>query len=324
MKTFFALFALLLALTLVQCTDNSVVPVQDEFITKGPGNGGGSGGGGNGGGGHTETATNNLSFPALCADGYAISQIPATLFGVEYLGPYTGMEDNLEWILANGPWYAQKVEGNVWQADFENVSSANVTFIDWGDAIESVDPKINRPYRLELALYSYQYDPMTAYTMTELAFPSSPQETQGTNTTTYESNYAAVASPLGRLAVQRYEGDATFLTWNGTQWVGDDVNVTAFPPEAVSFAQELNVGGRLIYGASTGGWKPIVVGDYRITFYMAEGSTVNLSPAIIADKTAPETPKVAENNQPYVVAQDNLTYVDVQATAGGGGGGGGH
>ena len=44
MKTFCALFALLLALTLVQCTDNSVVPVQDEFVTKGPGNGGGTGG----------------------------------------------------------------------------------------------------------------------------------------------------------------------------------------------------------------------------------------------------------------------------------------
>ena len=62
MKTFWSLFALLLALTLVQCTDNSVIPVQDEFVTKGPGNGGSPGGGG-----HTETATNNLSFPALCS-----------------------------------------------------------------------------------------------------------------------------------------------------------------------------------------------------------------------------------------------------------------
>ena len=60
MKTFWFLFALLLALTLVQCTDNSVIPVQDEFVTKGPGSGGSPGGGG-----HTETATNNLSFPAL-------------------------------------------------------------------------------------------------------------------------------------------------------------------------------------------------------------------------------------------------------------------
>ncbi len=308
MKYFFVLFSFVLAFTLVQCTDNSVVPVQDEFVTKGPGNGGG---------GHTETQPNNLSFPALCADGYAISPILEPLFGVEYLGPYTGVEDNLEWIEVEGPWYAQKVEGNVWQADFATVTSANVTFIDWGDAIESVDPKINRPYRLELALYSNQYAPMTAYTMTELAFPSSPQETQGTNTKVYESNYAAVASPMGRLVVQKFN-DGAVLTWNGTSWDGAD------RPVSVTFAQELNVGGRLIYGASTGGWKPTVIGNYRITFYMAEGSTVNLTPAIIADKTAPETPKIAENNQPYVVAQNNLTYVDVQATAGGGGGGGGH
>ena len=178
MKTFWSLFALLLALTLVQCTDNSVIPVQDEFVTKGPGSGGSPGGGG-----HTETATNNLSFPALLADGYSITPITAPSFTVPYTGPYTGVEDNLEWILANGPWYAQKVVGNVWQADYATVTSANISFIDWGDAIESVDPKINRPYRLELALYSNQYGPMTAYTMTELAFPSSPQETQGTNNT---------------------------------------------------------------------------------------------------------------------------------------------
>jgi len=305
----------------VQCSKDLSNPETENIVKKGPGSGGTGGGGkgGGGGGGHTETLTNNLSFPALCADGYTISQIPATLFGVEYLGPFSGVEDNLDWIQANGPWYAQKVDGNVWQADFEIVDKATVTFVDWGDAIESVDPKINRPYRLELALYSNQFGPMTAYTMTELAFPSSPQETQGTNTTTYESNYAAVASPMGRLVVQKFD-DAESLTWNetSTSWDG------AGSPVSVTFAQELNVGGRLIYGASTGGWKPTVVGNYRITFYMAEGSTVNLKTAIIADKTAPETPKVAENNQPYVSSEHNLTYVDVQATTGGGGGSGGH
>ena len=55
---------------------------------------------------------------------------------------------------------------------------------------------------------------------------------------------------------------------------------------------------------------------------MEGGSSVNLGNAFIADNIAPITPKVAENNQPYVVAQNNLTYVDVQATTGGGGGGG--
>ena len=35
-----------------------------------------------------------------------------------------------------------------------------------------------------------------------------------------------------------------------------------------------------------------------------------------------DIPNVAERNQPYVDNINNLTYVDVQATAGGGGGGG--
>jgi len=291
----------------VQCSKDVSDPDTNNYsVKKGPGGGGG--------GGHTETATNNLSFPALCADGYSIATIPETLFTVEYLGPFIGVEDNLEWIQANGPWYAQKVAGNVWQADFQTVAQVNATFVDWGDAIESVDPKINRPYRLELALYSNQFGPMTAYTMTELAFPSSPQETQGTNITTYESTYATVASQMGKLVIQKFD-NADNLTWTGTSWDGAEA------PIPITFAQELNVGGRLIYGASTGGWKPTEVGNYRITFYMADGSTVDLKPAIIADKTAPETPKIAENNQPYVSVEHNLTYVDVQVTTGGGGGG---
>ncbi len=306
-----------LALFLFQCNKETldIIPANDSLDETLAAKGGG---GGKGGGGHTETLTNNLSFPALCADGYSLSPIAATSFLVEYLGPFTGVEDNMDYILANGPWYAQKVEGNKWQAQFEIVTTpVNVSFIDWGDAIESVDPKIGRPYRLELALYSGQFGPMTAYTMTELAFPSSPQETQGTNTLTYESNYAAVASPMGKLLVQRFD-DKEALVWNGTSWDG------ALSTEPVVFAQELNVGGRLIYGASTGGWKPTAPGEYRITFYMTEASIVNLKSAIIADKTAPETPKVAENNQPYVHQEHNISYVDVQITSGGGGGGGNH
>jgi hypothetical protein len=312
MKHFFAFFSFFLALTLVQCTDNTIGPVQNDNLTKGgppPGKGGG---------GHTETATNNLSFPALCADGYTIIPIINTTFVEVYAGPFDGLSaEQLDYVMTNGPWYAQKVEGNVWQADFETVSSVNVTFIDWGDAIESVDPKVGRPFRLELALYSNQYGLKTAYTMTELAFPSSPDETQGTNKVTYESEYAAVASPLGRLVVQRFNNEED-LSWNGDSWDG------ALSIENVVFAQELNVGGRLIYGASTGGWKPTEPGNYRITFYMTGGSTVNFSGAIIADKTAPETPKVSENNQPYVSNSYNLSYVDVQVTTGGGGGGGNH
>lgn len=308
-KQFFPISLLLcLSLILFRCEEETLVvgpdnQVDDVLAAKG--------------GGHTETTGNNLSFPALCADGFAIAPIAATSFLVEYIGPYTGLSDEqYAYVLANGPWYAQKVTGNVWQADYTTVTDVNVSAIDWGDAIESVDPKVGRPYRLELALYSHVDVPMLAYTMAELAFPSSPQETQGTNTSTYDSDYAAVASPMGKLVVQRFT-DVEDLTWNAAlgQWDG------AFTPETITFQQELNVGGRLIYGASTGGWKPTIPGDYRITFYMAGSSVVDLTGAIIADKIALDTPKTAENNQPYVDATNNLTYVDVTVTTSGGSGG---
>jgi hypothetical protein len=286
-------------------------------LGKGPG---GSKGGGKGGGGHTETQGNNLSFPALLADGFSLTPITEHLFTVEYTGPYTGITtEQYYYLMGNGPWYAQKVEGNVWQAEYANVDDVRVSFIDWGDAMESVDPKIDRPYRLELALYAQLNQPMMGYKMAELAFPSSPQETQGTNKTTYDSDYATVATPKGKLVVQRYEPGAV-LTWNGISWDG------AYAPETgFGFAQELNVGGKYIFGASQGGWKPSVLGEYRVTFYFETGSGVSLESALIGDYAYPEpiVPKVAENNQPMVDVLNNLTYVDVTVVQSGGGGGGG-
>lgn len=279
-------------------------------------------GGGNGGG-HTETATNNQSFPAILADGASVTPITETKFEVVYEGPYTGLTaEDIAFLEANGPWYAQKVEGNVWQADYALVDSVSVYFVDWGDAMESVDPKIGRPYRLELGLYAQLAETMTAYTMAELAFPSSNQETQGTNTTMYESYYATIATPMGKLVVQRYEPDAV-LTWNAEagQWDG------AYAPETgFGFQQELNVGGKFIFGASTGGWKPSVLGEYRITFFFEAGSGVSLSAADVGDYNAgnPIIPKEGENNTAVVDTVLNITYIDVTAIGSGGGGGGGN
>jgi hypothetical protein len=328
MKALCFFFVLSLAFLLVQCTDPPVSPVIGEseaLFAGGNGNGGGGGGGG-----HTETQGNNLSFPALLADGFAVTPITQTLFSVIYEGPYTGLtQEEIDWLAANGPWYAQKVEGNVWQADYTSVTAADVYFVDWGDAMESTDPKINRPYRLELALYAdITSAPMTAYTMAELAFPSSSQETQGTNTTTYESIYSTIATPKGKLCVQKYEGDAAYLTWNSTlgQWVGDGVNVTAFTPENVTFAQELNVGGKYIFGASNKGWKPTEFAEFRVTFYFEANTIVSLATALPGNYNggAPVIGVPAENNTAVVDATNNITYMDVTVVASGGGGGGGH
>lgn len=316
MRVFSLISVFFLAFLLVQCSDPPVSPVNSQIFCEKGGNGGGKGGGG----GHTTTAANNLSFPALLADGFALSIIEESLT-VPYAGLYEGL--TLEEIAAldtTGPWYAQKVEGNVWQGEFADYVGTAVAFIDWGDAMESVNPKLRRPYRVEFGVYVELPAPMSAYTMALLAFPSSPDETQGTNGTRYDCNYATIASPLGKCVIQKFD-DASTLTWNAGTGQWDNAND---PETGFGFAQELNVGGKYIFGASTGGWKPTVEGNYRITFFFDTGTEVVMTGAQVGDYNsgAPIIPKIGETNTAVVVPENNLTYMDVIVVPGGGGGGG--
>jgi hypothetical protein len=292
-------------------------------FAKGPGGGGGGGGGG----GHTEVATNNLSFPAIAADGSTITDV-VEQFTVPYLNPdgtyFTIPGETPEW-----PWFAQKVDGNKWNAEFYNAPTTEaitVLGVDWGDLIESVNPTLGRPYRLETALFvDVSATPMTGYVMGMIANPSSPDEVQGTNTATYLSNYATIYSSRPSLRIQNISGiDPESLTWDATTnfWV---FGATTPPATAISFAPELNVGGKYIFGASTGGWKPTAAGTFRITFYIPAGSQImmiagttlgNLVEGVWVPGAAGEGGAV-----PQVVSDLNLSYVDVQVIAKGGGGG---
>lgn len=266
----------------------------------------------------TET-TNNLSFPAIAVDGFTINGITGTLFTTPYTGDYPGLtaEQILD-LQATGPWYAQKVTGNVWQADYlAGQTTASVTWIDWGDNIESVNPVIRRPFRLEVVLFRdlLEAEAMTGYTMAVLGNPSSPDEIQGTNTVTYESLRATVISNQPRLAIQ-YLGDGIpALTWDADmgRWVREDNVVPAVSP--VGFAPELNVAGKYIYGASSGGWKPTVAGYYRITFYIPTGTGVDLTGAAVLQPLPEEVAALAAEGEggatPVVDAEHNLSYVDV-------------
>ncbi len=161
----------------------------------------------------------------------------------------------------------------------------DVTTIDWGDNIESVDAYVRRPFRLEVVLFKDLVEPMTAYRMALLEYPSSPDEVQGTDTTTYESSSATVVSGKPRLVIQALgTADPATLTWDATKslWTSDG---SALPATPIGFAPELNVAGKYIYGASTGGWKPTVAGTYRVTFYIPTDSAVNLRLATIAAST---------------------------------------
>ena len=223
------------------------------------------------------TAPNNLSFPVIAVDGFPIAEIADSL-QVEYepgdsTNPYPGITDStyIEYLNNNGPWYAQKVEENKWQADYEIKDSETVTIIDWGDNIESVNAAVNRPFRLEITLFKQLEEPAKAFTMAELEYPSSADELQGTNNVIYDSYVASIISNEPELVVQ-YLGidNPGDLIWDPTTnlWTST-TKLTTIP---VSFAPELNVGGKYIFGASTGGFKPKFTGYYRVTFYIPEGS----------------------------------------------------
>jgi hypothetical protein len=289
---------------------------------------------------------NNLSFPALAVDGYTISPIGTSQWTVPYEGPYTGLsEAEIAALAASGPWYAQKTEGNTWQADYLTNQAVDVTYVDWGDIIESNNPKVGRPFRVEVQLYKLLnpwdvFDPtpetgngMTGYVMAMLANPSSPNEVQGNNMATYEGNLATVVSNLWKLRIQKCGSaipETTDLYWNVDRWVSPTITCT---DEPIAFTVELNVGGKLIYGASTGGWKVKTAGWYRITFYGPPRTNLSLVGATVANyddfKAAPvETVLAAEEGEtgaatPVVDDVNNISYVDVLAVASGGGGGGG-
>jgi hypothetical protein len=318
---------------LVQCTDDPITPDQELYKSGGgSGNGGGgNGGGGNGGGGGggIEPAGNNLSFPVIAADGYTITHLASPSFLVTYSGEYPGLtEEEITWLEENGPWYPQKVESNLWQAEYRNSNAdVHVSFIDWGDLIEVVNPKKNRPFRLEVTLYvNIADDPMDGYVMALLGSPSSQDEVQGTNAMTYSGIWATVVSASPKLIVQSMD-DNSSPVWNPNtkMWEGDGIGL---PESGFGFAPELNVGGKYIYGASQGGWKPMALGDYRITFYMSSNNSfIHLEDAQIGNYPG-NIPEImpSENSAaiPVVDIVNNLTYVDVTVVSGGGGGGGNH
>ena len=292
----------------------------------GGGGGNGSGGGGGGSGGGEEVAGNNLSFPVIAADGFSITPIAEPTFLHPYTGPYTGLSAEELALLQGSDWYAQKTEGNVWQANYATTipgEQVSVFGVDWGDNVESVTPVVGRPFRLEISLYKSLAVPMSGYTMALLSSPSSPNEAQGTNGTIYDSAFASVISPLPKMIVQFIGDEATStLTWAGDKWVrGAEV------PELsnVVFAPELNVGGKYIFGASEGGWRPTKQGNYRITMYFP-GSEISLRGAVVGNFAdwigGVVSDEEARAAHPVVDQLDNLTYVDVTVSAGGGGSGG--
>lgn len=128
-------------------------------------------------------------------------------------------------------------------------------------------------------------------------------------------------SPSGKLVIQQFLPDEIGdLVWNGSSWVdnneADGIGVEL--PESITFTGELNVGGKVIYGLSEGGWRPPSIGYYRITFYLPnnEGKIFSFDASTKIRPLATE----GAGGKATVDWQNNLTYIDVRVVAGGGGG----
>jgi len=263
-----------------------------------------------------ETAQgNNLSFPVIAVDNLEITPylgdpvFTTTFIFDANLLPQTEI-DRLLAISAN--WYAQKIEGNIWQADFINNVGGPVIVseVDWGDSLETVKHKVRSSVRLELTLYKDVVEPMKGYNMEVLANASSPDEVQGTDTTTYDALEATIVTDQGIFAVQYFGESIPELTWdiNNKMWTFDKYN-NINAPIIISFAPELNVGGKYIFGASEGAWKPQKAGWYRLTFYTPLESEIKFNDTETGIRIDPEKTYLYSAQ---IMGTHNLTYIDIE------------
>lgn len=291
--------------------------------------------------------SNNLSFPVIWAD----SNGPAlTLRSV----PGTNPSDVLPQALVTEPWstmvgsqyaYAQGVAGNAWQAENRALLSgevAAISEIDWGDMLESAPIKLGSPVRIEVTMYLSSVV-MTGFEMSLLANASSPEEVQGTLSSLRASpaapvdesglsktyGEATVYSPAAKLVIQKLVGvretvQPGDLAWNGTYWVDnnpDDPSDIGLPDQSVKFGGEINVGGKVLYGLSEGGWRPKEAGDYRLTFYLPMTSQAQFDGNTgIRVSTETEGGETGGGTGAVVDPSHNLTYIDVRVAGSGGGG----
>ena len=297
------------------------------------------------GGQEEETAGNNLSFPVIWGEG----SLPLRgSFGVVELGgAYTPID--------GVSWYWQRDSSNSWQAEskawIDGQGLLPVSWIDWGDNLESQDWKATSKVRVETVLYKdldgIAHPIMTGYEMLYL-FGSGQTEMWGSTGNPYDATQATVYSDHARLTIQRINPELG-LSWDPVsgEWFGAGVFSTDFNGgcwDGVDgpggYSAEINLPGKVIYGfnwdvlAISGG----IAGTYRITFSLdAKHGTGNLQTDFDAatqiklsetqEETAVLLAKAAgggggrppAGGKAIIDPDKNITWIDVKIKAGGGG-----
>ena len=229
-------------------------------------------------GGETTTTGNNLSWPVVFAEGLGLTGLPvATDPGVRPLTTETGAYAELTATPATNPTAAYFYTGNVldatsgyylqatastWRAQIVDGTGKSPydASIYWGDNVAGGTGNLGagHPIRVEVALSTTDGVSLLGYNMPYVVNASTPEEIQGTDGTTLAQ------VPL------IYSGGAT-LTIEQLSGPGGNVVSTV---SSAPYKAEINVGGRIIYGAQ---FTPAVAGTYRLRFILATEANAKIT-----------------------------------------------
>lgn len=257
----------------------------------------------------------------------------------------TGSSPGVGWMKA----YVQKDPNNTWQAgsaDWSD-SSVNVSYIDWGDNLESVDWYIRSMVRTEIVLFQDLDTPMIEYGMLHVSGRGTDEvhglAVDDSGIVIGSGDSATIYSQCARLTIQKLQVDRSNLELSNLVWIPQegwtepegytgDLITSPLLNNAIYeagdgsgvFNAEINVKGRIIYGFT---WNVREYnegpGDYRITFSFDETcGTVPLNTYFTAGTTQLLIPdeevsvESSENDTGGASAvldyENNLTYIDVR------------
>ena len=222
----------------------------------------------------------------------------------------TNLDEAIDSLNDNHVWNTDYVDtyDNAWQADWARTNElVTIDFIDWGNPMENTYPQVGYRFPIELYLYTKLTEPMTAYTMACLEYPSSADEVYGTNGVTFESYYATVLT-------NKFRAEAINLTYGGVT--------------PINLEPAIGPSGKMNFASAGGGWIPTKAGTYRIFFYVDdplisfEGAEINNDEHYIFSLGL-WAEGLSQNKEglSYVVNGADYTWIDVVVVEPNGGGG---
>lgn len=212
--------------------------------------------------------------------------------------------------------YWQKSAASAWQAETlgPNAGPKNVSYIDWGDNLESVSWKTSSMVRVEATPFATLGTPLLGFQMWHVSGQGTDEmwgvrgnDADDADPWVYDSSYAIIQTPAARLNIAKLvNGTSTCPTAGGTQppsvattWTkgsapGSWTGLSTL--HDIPFTAELNIGGKFVYGYNWQLQRDAVLpnvgkaGWWRLTFYTENNTDSGKDSVIFNDAAIPTTP----------------------------------